>query len=127
MFDTTIKLYRGAVSFLIDCLSNEWSVIQAIDKAKARFNFAEKLVHTTKSNKAKYDFDAKFYKFPSYLRRAAIQAALGKLVAIIPTTKTGKPTVRLAKSLSYNMTGSAFQLFIKPPCIQKAALQIAVG
>lgn len=77
MFDDTIKLYREAVSFLIDCFNKEWSVIQAVDKTKAKFNFAEKLIHTTKYNVAKYDFDAKFYKFPSYLRRAAIQAALG--------------------------------------------------
>lgn len=79
MFDTTIKIYREAVSFLINCLNNEWPYIQAIDKAKTRFNFAEKLVHTTKNNAAKYDFDATFYKFPSYLRRAAIQAALGSI------------------------------------------------
>lgn len=79
MFDDTIKLYREAVSFLIDCFNKEWPAIQAVDKAKAKFNFAEKLVHTTKYNVAKYDFDAKFYKFPSYLRRAAIQAALGSV------------------------------------------------
>lgn len=76
-FDDTIKLYREAVSFLIGCFNKEWLTIQSIDKAKAKFNFAEKLVHTTKYNTAKYDFDAKFYKFPSYLRRAAIQAAFG--------------------------------------------------
>lgn len=79
MFDDTIKLYREAVSFLIDCFNKEWLAIQSVDKAKAKFNFAEKLVHTTKYNVAKYDFDAKFYKFPSYLRRAAIQAALGSV------------------------------------------------
>lgn len=77
MFDDTIKLYREAVSFLIGCFNKEWLTIQSVDKAKAKFNFAEKLVHTTKYNTAKYDFDAKFYKFPSYLRRAAIQAAFG--------------------------------------------------
>lgn len=77
MFDNTIKLYREAVSFLIACFNKEWLAIQSVDKAKAKFNFAEKLVHTTKYNTAKYDFDAKFYKFPCYLRRAAIQAALG--------------------------------------------------
>lgn len=33
MFDATIKIYREAVSFLINCLNNEWPYIQAIDKA----------------------------------------------------------------------------------------------
>lgn len=79
MLDNTIKIYREAVSFLIGCFNKEWSAIQVIDKAKTKFNFAEKLVHTTKHNVAKYDFDVKFYKFPSYLRRAAIQAALGSV------------------------------------------------
>ena len=50
MFDDTIKLYREAVSFLIDCFNKEWLAIQSVDKAKAKFNFAEKLVHTTKYN-----------------------------------------------------------------------------
>lgn len=45
MFDDTIKLYREAVSFLIDCFNKEWPAIQAVDKAKAKFNFAEKLIH----------------------------------------------------------------------------------
>ena len=83
MFDDTIKLYREAVSFLIGCFNKEWLTIQSVDKAKAKFNFAEKLVHTTKHNTAKYDFDAKFYKFPSYLRRAAIQAALLKPLPVM--------------------------------------------
>lgn len=56
MFDNTIKLYREAVSFLIACFNKEWLAIQSVDKAKAKFNFAEKLVHTTKYNTAKYDF-----------------------------------------------------------------------
>ena len=62
MFNDTIKLYREAVSFLIDCFNKEWSAIQVIDKAKIKFNFAEKLVHTTKHNMAKYDFDANLDK-----------------------------------------------------------------
>ena len=37
----------------------------------------ERLVHSTKNNIAKYDFDVRFYKFPSYFRRSAIQSALG--------------------------------------------------
>ena len=68
MLDNTIKIYLEAVSFLIGCFNKEWSAIQVIDKAKTKFNFAEKLVHTTKHNVAKYDFDVKFYKFPSSVR-----------------------------------------------------------
>lgn len=69
MFDNAIKIYREAVSFLIGCFNKEWDSIQKVEGAKSRKSFAEKLIHTTKYSTAKYDFDAKFYKFPSYLRR----------------------------------------------------------
>ena len=73
----TVKIYREAVAFCIDAFNKEWNDISLIKGEHKRFNFAENLVHTTKSNTAKYDFDAKFYKFPSYLRRSVIQTALG--------------------------------------------------
>ena len=45
-----------------------------------RVNATEHLIHTTKKNLAKYpDFDIRFYKFPSYLRRGAISAAIGSV------------------------------------------------
>lgn len=77
LFRPTIKIYREALSYLINIYHKEWEALSAIKSAKGRFNEAEHLVHTTKTNKAKYDFDARFYKMPSYLRRSAIQTALG--------------------------------------------------
>ena len=47
--------------------------------SKKRFNAAEHLIHTTKKNHAHFDFDIRFPKMPSYLRRAAIQHALGSV------------------------------------------------
>ena len=44
-----------------------------------RKQFAENLIHNTKDNKAKYDFDDRFYKMPSYMRRNVINSALGYL------------------------------------------------
>ncbi len=44
-----------------------------------RFNAAEHLVHETKKNRARFAFDRHFPKMPSYLRRAAIQHALGSI------------------------------------------------
>ena len=73
----TVKVYREAVAFGINAFNKEWKTISLIKGEHERFNLAEKLVHTTKSNKATYDFDAEFYKFPSYLRRSVIQTALG--------------------------------------------------
>lgn len=76
-FQATVDVYRAALSFLIDAFNAEWNTISFVGKTRARFNFAEQLVHSTKKNKAKYDFDNHFVKMPQYLRRAAIQAALG--------------------------------------------------
>ena len=73
----TVSVYREAVTFLIDVYSKEWTDLSILD-GKAKNNYAEKLVHSTKDNPHPiYDFDRLFYKFPSYLRRSAIQDALG--------------------------------------------------
>lgn len=77
IFSDTIRLYRCALSFLIGVFNAEWDALHSVKKAKERFNAAERLVHGTKHNFAKYDFDVRFHKMPSYLRRAAIQEALG--------------------------------------------------
>ena len=77
-FAPTIDKYRKALAYLIGVFDAEWDTISSIDGANERFNFAEHLVHGTKKNKAKYsEFDEKFNKFPSYLRRAVISNALG--------------------------------------------------
>lgn len=78
IFNDTIRIYRSALSFLISVFDAEWDALHS-KKAKERFNVAEHLVHGTKHNIAKYDFDARFHKMPSYLRRAMIQEALGSV------------------------------------------------
>ena len=46
----------------------------------SRLTYIETLIHATKDNPDPiYDFDAKFYKMPSYLRRGAINEAIGKV------------------------------------------------
>ena len=77
IFKDTVRVYRSALSFLIEVYDKEWDYLSSIVKQKERFNTAEHLVHTTKHNKSKYDFDTQFYKMPSYLRRDVINAALG--------------------------------------------------
>lgn len=112
IFKETVSIYRAALSFLIDVFSREWDAIQAVEGAKSKFNFAEKLVHSTKNNIAKYDFDSRFYKMPAYMRRAAIQSALGSvssymsnLVLWTQTQNGKKPTLqqdRYAMPCFYN-------------------------
>ena len=73
----TLEIYRSAVSYLIGIYVQVWEELAEIPDAKRRFNAAEHLVHTTKKNHACFDFDIRFPKMPSYLRRPAIQHALG--------------------------------------------------
>jgi len=73
----TLELYRSAVSYLIGIYVQVWEELAEIPDAKRRFNAAEHLVHTTKKNHACFDFDIRFPKMPSYLRRSAIRHALG--------------------------------------------------
>ena len=75
----TLEIYRSAVSYLIEIYGQTWKELAGITEAKKRFNAAEHLVHTTKKNQARFDFDIRFPKMPSYLRRAAIQHALGSV------------------------------------------------
>ena len=100
IFQETVRIYRKALSFLIDVYDKEWEYLSAITKQKERFNTAERLIHTTKNNKAKYDFDTQFYKMPSYLRRDVINAALGAVSSYHSNLKNweaadkkGKPPV----------------------------------
>ena len=75
----TLEIYRSAVSYLTEIYGQVWKELAGIPDAKRRFNAAEHLVHTTKKNQARFDFDIRFPKMPSYLRRAAIQHALGSV------------------------------------------------
>ena len=75
----TLDIYRSVVSYLIDIYAQVWEELEEILEAKKRFNEAEHLIHTTKKNQARFDFDIRFPKMPSYLRRAAIQHALGSV------------------------------------------------
>ena len=75
----TLDIYRTAVSCLTGIYAQIWDELAVITELKKRFNTAEHLVHTTKKNQARFDFDRRFPKMPSYLRRAAIQHALGSV------------------------------------------------
>ena len=73
----TLDIYRSAVGYLTENYEQVWEDLERIPETKKRFNEAEHLIHTTKKNQARFSFDLHFPKMPSYLRRAAIQHALG--------------------------------------------------
>ena len=77
IFRETVGIYRKALAFLVDVYDSEWDCLSAILQKQKRFNTAEHLIHSTKTNTAVYDFDDRFYKIPSYLRRDLVNTALG--------------------------------------------------
>ena len=81
IFKDTVSLYRKAVDFFIDVCLNEWNNITILERSLLKQQFVEKLCHKTADNpNPKYvNFDSLFYKFPSYLRRSAINEAIGKV------------------------------------------------
>lgn len=81
LFRQTIKIYNNAISFCIKVFEENWGVLETLDVGnKERKTYADSLIHSTKSNIAKYpEFDVKFHKIPSYLRFSVINTALGYL------------------------------------------------
>ena len=76
----TVGIYRQAVDFLIGVALEEWNALKEIERSLGKQRAIECAIHHTKSNPCpKYDFDSRFGKFPSYLRRAAITEAVGKV------------------------------------------------
>ncbi len=80
IFKESIVLYRSAVDFFIDVCLKEWDDIIPIKGLKAKQSYVETLtVPTSGRPNVAYNFNQKFYKMPSYLRRAAISEAIGKV------------------------------------------------
>lgn len=79
--DTT-KKYREAVAFFISVRLQDNALFTELKTLHEQLRKMELLTNRTKSNPdPKYDFGLNFYKFPSYLRRAAIAEALGKVAS----------------------------------------------
>ena len=95
IFQDTVSIYQEALSFFTDVCDKEWDTIKEV-KGKYRKTYVESITHKTDiHSEIKYDFDKDFYKFPAYLRRAAIQAALGAVssynTSLANWDGTGKP------------------------------------
>ena len=75
--ETSITIYRDALHFVIPIVNTHLDEMKDFEYATQRMTYTEQLVHTTKDNEAYYPFDVEFPKFPSYLRRAVLNRAVG--------------------------------------------------
>lgn len=120
VLDKTVQIYRDAVNYIVEVALlrfDDISSLQAengVPKEKVRMAFVESLIHTTQSNDAVYKkFDQNFYKFPSYLRRAAIFEAVGIVSAYKSLVKNWEDGGREGNRPRLNKTRDSFPCFYK--------------
>ena len=75
--ENSIRIYRDALHFVIPIVDMHWDEVKDFEYSNQRMMYVEKLVHSTSKSQARYNFDEEFPKFPSYLRRAVLNLALG--------------------------------------------------
>ncbi len=83
IFKPTVEIYRHAVDFFIAVALKEWENLNQHGSILRQKSYMEHLTVRTKRNPSPLysfeDADRTFYKFPVYLRRAAIAEAVGKV------------------------------------------------
>lgn len=79
IFKETVEIYRSAVDFFIDVINEEWNTLAGLPGTSSTAPVEALTIVTSKRPMVKYDFAKDFYKFPCYLRRAAIAEAYGKV------------------------------------------------
>ena len=109
----TMEIYRQAVGYLTEIYAQVWEELRKIPETKKRFNTAEHMVHMTKKNTARFDFDLRFPKMPSYLRRSAIQHALGSVSSYETRLGQWKETGVLSGRLKLTCRNHAMPVFYR--------------
>lgn len=106
----TVDEYRAFCQALSYVILGHWVKLQNVDSKCVAI---EKLIHPTKKNptpKHKY-FVTRFWKFPSYLRRAAIEFAWGQVSSYLTryrTWQSGMRKRRGAKPPVFNPTANCY-------------------
>ena len=77
VLDATVAMYRKAVDFFIAVIMVNWALFDGLGQKDAQRECEKLCVSTATRPTVPHDFSVDFYKFPSYLRRAAINAAFG--------------------------------------------------
>jgi IS605 OrfB family transposase len=116
----TVQEYRAFCRALVGIVNTHWT---SIARAKNRCSVVEKLIHKTSKNpNPKYQyFDQRFYKFPSYLRRAAIEFAIGQVSSFLTRYQRWQSGVRSrrdAKPPRLNRNTGCYPSLYKGQCIK---------
>lgn len=114
-----VSQYRAFCKALTYVVYGHWIEIKSNNSQCAA---VERLIHQTKSNsspKYKY-FNKRFYKFPSYLRRAAIEFVVGQVSSFVTRYQewqSGKRSRRDAKPPRLNPEAGCYPALYRGQCI----------
>ena len=116
----TVQEYRAFCRALVGVVNTHWT---AIASAKSRCSEVEKLIHKTRKNpNPKYQyFWKRFYKFPSYLRRAAIEFAIGQVSSFLTRYQRWQSGIRSRKDTKppkLNGNTGCYPYLYKGQCIR---------
>ena len=128
VFDKTMGIYRAAVSYLTDIALRHYDELLSLQtNGKAslqqmRQKYMEAMIHSTGKRYARYsEFDKRFYKFPSYLRRDAINTAIGKTFSCRSMLKNWEASGRHGRKPFLNRTQDVM------PCLYRGNTFIENG
>ncbi|MGL5836221.1 MAG: IS200/IS605 family accessory protein TnpB-related protein [Waterburya sp.] len=137
LLQNTVREFRCLVRCLVGVVYTHWSTIGLLD-AKSQIPAVEKLIHATAKNsnqKYKY-FNRRFYKFPSYYRRGAIQFAVGQVSSFVTRYRSWQSGIRKHKNVSpprLNADCGTYPSLYKGQCIKftednnSAAIKVFTG
>ena len=74
----TLALYNSALNYVCNVVLKHYDEINELNNLEGRM-YLEHLIHNTKNNIAKYDFDSRYYKLPCYLLRDIEAKAIGHI------------------------------------------------
>ncbi|MGC9504275.1 IS200/IS605 family accessory protein TnpB-related protein [Baaleninema sp.] len=126
--EATIDEYRAFCKALSYVVMGHWPELVA---AKSFCASAEKLIHRTRKNPdPKYGyFEKRFYKFPSYLRRAAIEFVKGQVSSYLTRYREWQSGVRKrrdAKPPVFNVDAGCYPVLYKGQLVKfEANLRVA--
>jgi putative transposase len=137
LLQNTVSEFRRLVRCLVGVVNTHWSTIGLLD-AKSQIPAIEKLIHQTAKNPSpKYQyFNRRFYKFPSYYRRGAIQFAIGQVSSFNTRYRewqSGKRACKNALPPRLNADCGTYPPLYKGQCIKfaednnSAAIKVFTG
>ena len=111
IFTPTMKVFRSAVKDLVSIVLENYDDIEGMTSNQAQ-TYIKNLVHSTRTNNAKYHFfDKKYYKYPSEFLKSTITTAIGIVSSYKELYKSWDENGRKGKAPRLNTNHNVF------PCL----------